>query len=83
MESLPFFLTYLILFTLAIGVFVGFLSSLPIALVGILMLVHRKYFVKETNPEKFRLPMIIIFVGVAGFFVLGHQILHFLNEFLR
>lgn len=81
MESLPFFLTYLILFIIAVGVVVGFLSSLPIVLVGIVMLVHREYFVKETNPEKFRLPMIIIFVGVAGFFVLGYQILHFLKGF--
>jgi hypothetical protein len=83
MEGLPFLLTYFVLFIIAVGVVVGFLASLPIALVGIAILVYQKYLIKATSPDRFRIPFILVLIGVYSFLVLGYQILHFLIEVFR
>ena len=82
MESLPFFITYLYLFVVASGVVIGFVISLPIVIIGAVMLILQKRSLNKNNRVKSRIPIMIIVIGALMFFVMGDHILHFLKAVL-
>jgi len=79
MESIPIFITLVLILLLSVGIVIPFIFSLPLSLAGVFLLVHQRRKSEEENTKKNRLPIFMIVSGLFMFIVLGYTIFDFIR----
>ena len=79
MESIPIFITLVLMLLLSVGIVFPFLLSLTFSLVGVYLLIRRSRKLEEESSNKKHLPIFMIVSGLFMFIVLGYTIFDFIR----